>query len=617
MRFVYFLRTRTAYVFFILMSLICIASFIVAGKETLIAYKKQSQEIGSPQVAGSKNVEQTKSKMPTLKNINEIPLYFNGRRVSGLSSFVTSKGEVMFAIDDLFNYLKINYTYHYADGVIEANFNNCKVVLKIDSDIFTVNGIEKQLPFAVTLANDRIMVPAELLNALNGFSASGKAYLSNTFVNYNPDYLANAFKGIYYLGTTKDTIGIYSVNGNRYIDVADKDGNTTFDYSPYRQSVLYKKGDNAYIITKGMDFMPVLLKLGITCQWTEDYKSIYEASDSFNQLNIYNPDNGKVKTFENVRSLIASNPEFQDFSSGALRLVSYWNYGSTTRINVLNTNTNKNCTVLYKNDKPIITGTTWLSPTGRYMVYTKAGQYRLCAFDGEQDISLDNAEAARWVTDDTLLIYKNGDWNAYDTSGNLKNYKDDNLVFLGATGDSSVLFRDSGSIYRSVNGIENKIVDVNIKVDSAVASPDYYSIVAGSREDNSLYLIYNSIPTKIGDYSAMLKSYGANGLTEDIQRSVKYSPDGKSICTAVLDKASVVLKVIAEDGSKTDEIRIDSDAYLKSQYGSADFKFIGNSKIIFYDQNYIWLIDLGKDEPQISKFPKSDGNTSIRGVIIN
>lgn len=616
MRFIYFLRTRTVYVFFAIMFIICIASFVVAGRETLIAYKKQSQEIGSPEVAGSKKIEHNSSSMPTLKNINEVPLYFNGRRVAGLSAFATSKGEVMFPVDDLFNYLKINYTYHYSDGIIEADFNDSKVVLKIDYDTFTVNGIEKQLPFAVVRANDRIMVPAELLNGLNGFDASGKAYLSAAYVNYNPDYQAHGFKGIYYLGADADTAGIYGITDGRYINAVDRDNGASFEYSPYRQSVLYKNNEKSFIITTGMDFIPVELGMSILSRWTEDYKSIYEASDNFNRLSIYSPDSGKIKTIENVREQIASNIDFQDFSYGELKLASYWNYGSTTRITVLNTLSKKICTVLYKKDKPILTATAWLSPNGRYMVYTKDGKYRLCAFDGEQDISLDGAEAVRWITDDTILIYKNGEWSAYDTSGSLMKYRDNNLVYLGVAEDTSVLFRDSRSIYRSVNGIEDKIADIDKNVDNAVASPDFYSIAAGSREDNSVYLIHNQVPTKIGDYSAMLKSYNANGISEDINRSVKFSPDGKTLCAAQLDKNSVILKVMAGDGANTEEIKLDSDAYLKSRYGSADFKYMDNNRIIYWDTSNIWLITLDKDGPKIGKFPKTEENTAILGIMI-
>jgi len=598
------------------MSVICAGALVVAGGMTVVAYKKQSQEIGSPQVVNSANIAHEKSKLPNLKTVNEIALYYNGTRVDGLLAFSTSKGELLFPIDDLFNYIGAKYTYHSADGIVEASINDSNIILKIASDIFTVNGLEKQLPFAVTLSNDRIMVPVEVLNSINGFSASGKTNISTAYANYNPDYLARAFKDIFYVAATNQIEGIYSIDGKRFINMVDISEDLIFDYSPAKKSVLYINNGGAFLLSKDMDFVSVDLNMGGETQWSDDMKTIYEPLNDFSSLKIYNLDNGKSRVLENVRQTITSNKDFEDFSSGILRLVSYWNYDKTTRISVLNTKTNNVCTIVYNAGSPIIVAKAWLSPTGKYMTYIKDGDYRLCAFDGSQDIALGKAVSMKWVTDDVIMLLKNGEWQAYNMNGTIKSYKDSDLKFLSVVDGSTILFQDSNSIYKSVDGIEEKVVDIGINLDSAISTPNINSIIADDQEKNALYLISGSVYTKIGEYAALLKNYDGTGMVEDLQRSVKISPNGKLICVAQLGKDSVALKIMASDGSWTKELKFDSDAYMRSRYGSADVDFLDNNKIVFNDQSYIWLIDLGQDDPLITKIPESYENIYIKGVMV-
>jgi len=149
---------------------------------------------------------------------------------------------------------------------------------------------------------------------------------------------------------------------------------------------------------------------------------------------------------------------------------------------------------------------------------------------------------------------------------------------------------------------------------SAIATPGINSIIAGDVINNSVYLIHSSVPVKIGEYSSLLKSYKDNKFTEDLKRSVKISPDGKAFILVQADNESVRLIISAADGSWTKELRLDSDVYLKNQYGSGDINFIDNNKLVFNDSSSIWLIDFNKDGAKINQLSKND--TKILGVLI-
>lgn len=612
MRFIYFLRTRTTYIVLALLSIICALALVIAGRMTIVAYSKQGQEIGSPNVVNAANIEHPKSKLPNLKTINELQLFFNGRRVEGLHAYVTSKGELLLPLDDLFNFIGIKYTFHSSDGIVEAEFNECELIIKIGSDVVAVNGVEQQLPYAVVLSNDRILVPVEVLNSINGFSASGKAYTSTAYVNYNSDYKASAFNGVFYVAGINNIEGIFSINGKRSINVIESDGAPVYSFSPQRQGALYIKDNEAYLLSKTMDFVNYKLNMGPQSRWSDDLKTIYEEDSNFNKLVIFNLDTGKQRILENVRDTIASEKDFEDFSKGVLRLVSYWTYGKTTRITVQNTLNNRLCTVLFNGQKPILVANTQLSPTGRFMSYIKDGEYRLCTFDGERDVSLGDAIAVRWITDDKIMLLKKGEWVVCDTVGMpIKNQNTD-LEFLGTVNDTTVLYRDNKSIYKSISGTEAKITDTEVNVESAVATPDLLSIIAVSSEDNGVYLIRGGNTVKLAEYKALLSSSQEAGALEVMGKSIKIASDGKTISIALKDKNSVIVRIIAVDGTWSKDLRLDSDSYIDNQEIYSELSYIDNSKIAFKDKSSLWLIDLNYSEPEITKI--SHDNSIIKGL---
>jgi hypothetical protein len=589
---------------------------------TVVAYNKQNQEINSPQVVSSTKTETIKSKMPNLKAINEIALYYNGVRVDGLFAFSTSKGELLFPIDDLFKYIGIEYNYYSSDGIFEAKVNDCNVVIKIWADTFKINNTEYQLPYASILSNDRIMVPLEILSKIKGFSVTGSPFLSTAYVNYNPNYLSEAYKKVFYVSQSNEMQGIFNAYGDRFINAVDADNLTGFSYSPVREAVLYTRGQSAFLLYKSLNFAATALNLPGNSQWTEDMRSVYVSQNNFNILKIYNPDNGKIIELDGVRDLIASNIDFKGFSNGTLSLVSYWSYDKTIRISVKNTKTDEVCTILYNKNKPVIVANAWMSPTGAYMAYLKDGEYRVCTYDGSLNEALDNATSISWVTDNLIMLYKDSQWQVYNVLTGRMESRENSLGFLGLVGDNGVLFKDSKAIYKSVYGKETKVLDLvtgdlnagSVNLSSTVAAPGLNSIIAGDTYNNSVYLIYGSVLTKIGEYNSLLKSYKDNRYMEDLKRSVKLSPDGKTYALIQADKESVKVKIIAVDGSWTKEIRLDSDVYLKNQYGTGDINYIDNNKIEFNDSSSIWLINFNKDTQQITQLSNNDAR--ILGVMI-
>lgn len=622
MRFIYFLRTRTAYVVLVLMSIVCAGALFVAGSMTIVAYNKQNQEINSPEVVSGTKTEPAKSKMPNLKGINEIALYYNGVRVDGLYAFSTSKGELLFPIDDLFKYIGLEYNYYSSDGIFEAKVYDCDVVIKIWADTFKINNTEYPLPYAGILSNDRIMVPLEVLNKINGFSVTGSPLLSTVYVNYNSNYLSEAYKKVFYVSQSNQTQGIYNAYGDRFMNAVDTDNTTGFSYSSAREAVLYTKGQNSYLLYKSLNFAPAALNLEGSSRWTEDKRSVYVPLNNFNTLKIYSPDSGKIIQLDGVRDIISANSEFKGFSNGALSLVSYWSYDKTIRISVKNTKTDEVCTILYNKNKPAIVAKAWMSPTGAYMAYMKDGEYRVCTYDGSRDAALDNAMSINWITDNLIMLYKDSLWQVYNVlTGHIES-RDNSLGFLGQAGDNEVLFKDSKAIYKSADGKETKVLDLlkgalntdRVNLNSAVAAPGLYSIIAGDAYNNSVYLIYGSVLTKVGEYNSLLKSSKDNVYMEDLKRSVKISPDGKTYTLVQADKDSVRLIILAADGSWTKEIRLDSDVYLKNRYGTGDINYIDNDKLVYNDSSSIWLINFDRNTQQISQLSNKDGR--ILGVMI-
>lgn len=616
MKFVYFIKTRTIYIVLFVMSIICAGALIIAGKMTVIAYKKQGQEIGSQKILNVTADSHTKVKFPALKTISEYPLYFNGRRVEGLKAFKTAKGELLLPIDDICNYLGVKYIYHPTDEIFESEINHTKLALNVGNDSCTVNDKELKLPYAVILSNDRILVPMEVLNSINGFSVSAKADVSAAYMNYTRDYKNSVHNRIFYEAASNTAEGIYNFFGKQQFEIDKGESTSSLLYSVARRGALYVTNNRAYFLSKVFNFKPYKLDMGAGSQWSEDMKTIYEPLNDFNNLRIYNLDNGKISTLENVRNIIAGVNDFEDFSAGVLRLVSYWNYDKIVRITVLNTKNNKVCTVLYKENNPILIAKAWLSPTGRYMVYSKDGEYRLCAFDGEQDVSLGNPLAVKWVSDSSIMLLKASSWQLYGTDGKIKTQEEvPEYKTLGVIGDWTVLYSDGKAIYRSENGIDTKVVDIEAKLDDVVADNELKAIIASDSENNSVYLITGGTSRKISDMNSLLKSVSESGITTDLKRSVKISPDRKTFCIAKVEKDGVLIYIMAVDGTWSKEVRLDSDAYYLTQYGTAELEYINNSRILYKDISAIWSIDLQGENPEILRTIIDE--KKLNGVMIN
>lgn len=588
----YYLKYKTVYFITGFMIVICLVSLVFATKYTTVAYYRQDQEIG----AQNKGENKASSKLPAISKIIETRLYANGKEVNGLYSYTAAKGEILMPIEEIVKVVGGVTNFYSPDSILDGKIGEKEFTIKIGEDKFVLNGKTIDLPYGSVFANDRILVPPQVLFFMDGFTVAPSNTKNNVFINYSST--SNEMKDKLIVGGSKDNwSGIYSVKGQRtyFSSLGRLEPDTGIELSETSDTFLISKFNKSYILNANTDFVAKDTGLNELARFTSDGKALYTITD--NTVEIYDIAKESKHTFEDLLSLSADTLGYEYFNLGTRKVKSFGQYGSVKFITASNTHGGRDFTLVYKNGHPIIKGYVEVSPNLRRMVYDDGkNNFYISAYDGTGSMKIGKANNAKWISNTKVLLYTDDGQAIFDLKWFNRQIPDAEWYSLGQTLDGSFIYCDGKTIITENNIEQRKVFQTDERFSFATAKDYKGRMILASESKDLIYQYKDKVLTPILKLSDVLKPVKAFG-TKYLDRSISFSQYNDAYAIATVQDKTTVINVFMED-NKEQKIIIDLDPKSVMAEESFNLEFIDKDNILVKSKNKVWIINYNNEQVQ-------------------
>lgn len=251
-----FFRKKAVYITAAVMSILCIVAIYISVRVTLVMLEKGNHIIKGHGVLENTTIPGTAAGIADNGTINgkftEQELFFNGRKVEGFYSYISGKEELAVPLDSVLGQASVGFDYYHPDDIIQADINGQKLLMKLWSCDYSVDGKRITLGMAPMPYNGHILVPLELFSYIRGFSTDLDLAGKTAFINYTQGYTPEKDKTVCII---KLDGKVFALNGredkNVHLPDVISDAELTVDdsikFSPDKMKIIFhKEGKGTY-----------------------------------------------------------------------------------------------------------------------------------------------------------------------------------------------------------------------------------------------------------------------------------------------------------------------------------------------------------------------------------
>lgn len=610
-----FLKGKAAYVAAALMVLVTLAAVVISIKVTITVVQRQEQEVRNI-VPSVNDAAPASARIINTGKIAEHRLYFNGVEVKELTAYSYEKKEVLVPLDNILNYLGIEYSFYAPDDLLQSKVNGKTLVVRVGRDSFDYDGKEIKLPFAPVIVKGSVLVPMEMLSYIDGFSQKNILTVDSAFINYFGDMPLVSSARVKLLRLNSGFGGIWDMTGRRSLWEREEisGDEEMFEAAPGNSAFVFKSGSRVYMINPDLNPEPYLINADAGCTWSGDGKSLFWEDSGTGRLNIYNIEKDTINHQENFLWRAESKEGYEGFSAASRKLEEFIEHGSYKKVSFKNIYSEKTYTMVQKNSRITAEGEVIASPDGKRIIFTRQdGAYYVSAFDGTGAVKLGNGTSAQWVTNNRIFIGNGEAGSLYDASGKERESGEKRWKFLGKASDGAIFYTDGQMLYCDQDGIEKTIMALPWGYDHVVAaSAEGPYILASEKNDEVLYYTEKGV-SRIGRYSDMISGSGGLDEEEAYEKSIQVSPGKDALLFIHREEGLLTLDFMVKEGYLNKKVALDFTVPEIPGTYDIKVKWLDGRRVVLYTSSELWMVDF-QDRVQIYKYNEKEGS-SIKGVL--
>lgn len=599
----------------LLMTALCLVSAGIAIRITIVMLQKKDQVIKKmPE-------EQHATVSKTVKSLNpgklqEIVLYFNGELYEGMTAFSGENNSCFIPVDEILARIGVEFNWYGTDDLVDFKINGMKVVFKLGKNSIFLGDKNVGMSFAPMAAKNHILVPAELLSYLDGFTIDVHSDKKTVFINYYPDYVLKTEKlGILRLINGKAFIS--DVDGKHFfwrtgLDSSDID---SLEPSPTSSGHILKSAGKVYMIKDKSNLKPYLLDVPVSARWSTDGRYLHWIDWDNKASFVFDIGRSLKKKLGDYYFRVGSETDDEERRFAGDILYDYSQGKQYKRVALTNTENEGNYTFIERKGKTVFKGNASYSPDKRKILYSRKNKgYFIMNADGTKEVMLGHAVEARWISNNSVFLRTiNNEMFIYSYSRKEMLQTNRRWNMVGETPHGDIFYTDGSILYMESDGAEKKVMQLPCPCDYVHAFNAEGPFVAISRAEDGVYHISGDNIAYLGKYS-LLSDDNGKMLKNILGTGIAYSPDRKHTAFLFREGGFMVLKIMNQDSEESRKLVLDYPTEEKQTVDRFSMKWASDGILIVHTPFKGWIVDFER-QTKIKKWDEEEGSV-IEGILL-
>ncbi|MCR4437141.1 MAG: hypothetical protein QHH06_15310 [Clostridiales bacterium] len=614
-------KSRALMVFTAILSVLCITAVAIAIYVSTILLNRQNQIVKSASDREVKAAAQDGEKILNINKGEELTLYYNGEKITGVNSYLFNKKNCFLPLDVLFDKAGINYSYFNSDDIIEAVVQDKKALIRLWKKSYQNNGSEVALPQAPIAAKGHVLGPVEILTGLDDFKVESDNAKKLVFVNYYPDYAASVRLKL--LRTEEGKVKISDLpEGKLYWESeGGAEENETFYLFDGGKGCVIRSGDKMYVVRNGKSVSSYRINVDPSATLSADGKYLYWEDKSKRTSFIYNLESGRVK---NIGDYAFRAQDAQASGSAANqegeivydRLFDYKEGSGFKRIVLTDAAFENKYVFIQRKGKVVVEGSVKYSPNMKKVLYSKAGKgYYVSNLDGTGIVLLGEAQEAQWVGNGRVLLRTGDGMYIVDSNGQNRTRAEAEYRTVGQTSKGEAFFVKGNTLYCEEGETERKIADLPWRCEYVYGlSPEGPYVAVSDDSEDGVFYLNGRTAVKAGKKSLLLRNLEGGRISPDFVRSIISSPDRGSIAVLQRENGYIALHIFRTGGDKPQEVLLNCRTNEQPAVDPMSVRWVSQNRLVAYTDEKGWVVDLTGDGAKIYQWTEKWGST-LQGIL--